>query len=180
MKCEGAENPPCKRCEKVGRECLPQGARAKDSDNLHGSPHRSKDSSLASRHPERPRKTNASLARNHTQPTVLPSAHTPASTTTLSLQKASTPYTNPPVSRLRMNPSDLDSRSELPSIYSTPPVETVNESTPYPPSPSMAVSVPRKRKRHATVVGSDIMSPGSFCTGEILIPKDDIKEMIQL
>ena len=24
MKCEGSENPPCNRCRKVGRECVPQ------------------------------------------------------------------------------------------------------------------------------------------------------------
>lgn len=81
----------------------------------------------------------------------------------------------------RFEHSQAQSLSELPSIYSTPPVDAVTEQSKYHASPRSTTSVSRKRKRYtdALSVGDTMMSPASF-SAENILTREEMKDMIQL
>ncbi len=181
MKCEGAESPPCKRCEKVGRECLPQVTRLKGAPVVQSSPHRD-NSVLVTGHPDKPSNSVVSISPAYLHETGSVQG-TSASARSANLPRPADIPSRSLVDRFRISQAEKNNHSELPSIYSTSPVDAVNESTPYSTSPNTVGSVPnRKRKRYTTAtISSDAgLSPATSCNGEILLAKDDIKEMIQL
>lgn len=169
MKCEGAEDPRgCKRCWKVGRECISQ-SRSRTSNELQDFSHRDgiRQAHASNLHPDRP--SNAIV-----------SIHSP-------VRQSITPYRAQARHSLPLV-ADYSPRaqigSELPSIYSTPPVENVDnlsEENRYHDLPQSAPA--RKRKRHTDIVspanGDLTTSPASFLP-EINITKHEMREMIQL
>lgn len=175
MKCEGADDPPCKRCEKVGRECIPQTGRPRGAQEPQNSP-QGHDVGLAPSlglHPERPSNSIVSILSS-------------ASGGNHSRSAQGTSHIAPPqeprsVVVTRFENSQTQSLSELPSIYSTPPVDAVTEQSRYHASPRSTTSVSRKRKRNgdALSIGDNTMSPASF-SAENILTKEEMKDMIQL
>ncbi|KAH7410876.1 hypothetical protein BKA64DRAFT_662043 [Cadophora sp. MPI-SDFR-AT-0126] len=159
MKCEGSENPPCIRCRKVGRECVPQTSsrqkstaetRAFDATSIQH----------ASRTP-----SNAPIPRPQTNN-----------------------FRFLPDPRPRAADHRLANDSVIPSIYSTPPVDAVLEPRFKPssssPSPRiMESSLLRKRKRHFIYSPSNEgLTPvaSSLEVDRSLLSREEMKEMIQL
>ncbi|KAL2070631.1 hypothetical protein VTL71DRAFT_13657, partial [Oculimacula yallundae] len=159
MKCEGWENPPCTRCAKVGRECIPQtSTRTKGSSGSHQSD--VNDGNI-----------NQTRARHSAGAAI----DRPKS--------SSLNYILDPVPRTlgAVAPEE----SVIPSIYSTPPVNAVLDHGGKSSSPSSNLEplVFRKRKRQPIYSPSNgISSPAGSCMimDRNLLSRSDMKEMIQL
>jgi hypothetical protein len=176
MKCEGADDPPCKRCQKVGRECIAQIVRPKGGSDLSQSSPRRTNKMLSPHpnlHPDRPSNTIISIL---TPSSVVKDSHSPAETVPLTTLGDSRAVVS------RFEQSQALNLSELPSIYSTPPVDTVSEESKYQTSPRSSISVSRKRKRftYALSSGQTTMSPVSSTPREIILTREEMKDMIQL
>jgi|SRR6187402_701192 len=182
MKCEGAADPPCIRCRKAGRECLPQISRqrtALEFQSNGGSPSLFGPRQLSSAYPT---------------PLIL-NGHSKTST-------ASDPPRNgyvrsslpPPTTNFRFLPdprstvnarvSSNDFISGLPSIYSTSPVDAIIE-------PGVSTATPRaldsvyskKRKRNAVTTPSDetLTPANSYRNDEtISLTRKDMRDMVAL
>jgi len=198
MKCEGADNPPCKRCKKVGRECVPQNARPRGVQELQ-SPQQQCDITHP-QHLERPTNTIVVSMPNPPQPRNGRNSQQleqPVNTIVVSTSGLTpgTEHTNRIIEIPRVIPfeevrpvaprfenAQVQNLSELPSIYSTPPVDTVTEQSGYHISPRTTTSYSRKRKRLTDNItsGETMMSPASYYQGEVLLTNDEMKDMIQL
>ncbi|KAK0119957.1 hypothetical protein ONS95_011381 [Cadophora gregata] len=159
MKCEGSENPPCIRCQKVGRECVPQTTYRQKSivetriSDVRVNQHASRISSIASI----PRPPTNSFR-------FLP---------------------DPKPRSVDREPAN---DSVIPCIYSTPPVDAVLESR-FKPSSSTSSPRPmestflRKRKRQSTYSPSnEALTPttSSLEVDRTLLSRAEMKDMIQL
>lgn len=171
MKCEGAENPPCKRCLKVGRECVSQNSRLRASLELQDFTPRDESRLPPSHlhpHPDMPSNSIISINSLKDVQTVMGSPHNPR------------PRLPQPFISDYGSSSRSQTAPELPSIYATPPVDTLSEEHRYHNLPQ-STPVTRKRKRHTENVSiRDTMSPASFSQREIIITKEEMKEMIHL
>ncbi|KAH7354802.1 hypothetical protein BKA65DRAFT_228867 [Rhexocercosporidium sp. MPI-PUGE-AT-0058] len=155
MKCEGSKNPPCNRCRKVGRECLPQ-------------------TSTRQREGQEPQKYDGSVNQAGTRP--------PASAPIPRAQIDNFRFLPDP--KPRAAESRALNESTIPSIFSTPPVDAVLEPRCKTLSPrSDEFKVSRKRKRQSTYSpNNEVLTPAtsSLDLDSTLLSKEDMKEMIQL
>ena len=199
MKCEGSENPPCIRCRKVGRECVPQtSSRQKGPvETQRFDATTSQVSKVSSRkeynilggrdllhvsrssYNVRAKQNGCLLVQQH-----------------VSRDSSTVPIPRPQTHNFRFlpdpRPRSADHRPAndlvIPSIYSTPPVDAVLEPR-FKPSSSSSSPRPvdstllRKRKRQSTYSPSnDGLTPvtSSLEVDRSLLSRAEMKEMIQL
>lgn len=154
VKCEGSANPPCIRCRKSGRPCLPP--------------------------PTNPgSQTTLPDPRQHYQsPPSIPRLHEAIRPQSHGLPRYSNGFT------AISSHSTNDSLHKLPSIYSTAPVDAVIEpgsKSPVAISPYSTYSMAgRKRKRPGLGSGEGLMTSETSRTEEIPISKKDMKDMVLL
>lgn len=192
MKCEGVENPPCIRCSKVGRECIPQTSSRKVTRTPRA---------LTQKFERFP---SEAISKDESPLDALARAGSIASTSPV--HHRSTHANNPvpgfsPAPLHHVNPSTTESNettrhtqddvlTELPSIYSTPPIDAVTQSTPghadsgaVSPHIMGSMSV-RKRKRHptATPESHNLMTPAQSYGGDDGVPisRRDMRDFISL
>ncbi|CZT45622.1 uncharacterized protein RSE6_05947 [Rhynchosporium secalis] len=156
MKCEGSEDPPCSRCRKVGRDCIPQAS-------------------------TRPKAKSGSATQQYHVNTYQNVTRPATNVATDPLQTNNPRYLLDQAPSVDTSTQD---ESVIPSIYSTPPVNAVLESRGKTSPPSnFETTVLRKRKRYSTYSPSNgVPTPGSsnMDVDRTLLSKTDMKEMIQL
>lgn len=192
MKCEGVENPPCIRCSKVGRECIPQTSNRKVTRTPRAPPQKYE------------RLPSEAIPKDESPLDALARAGSIASTSPISHRSIHT--TNPhqnfsaaPLHHVEPSPREhnnhgghaqSDLLTELPSIYSTPPIDAVTQSTPGhagsgAASPHIMGSMSvRKRKRHPTSTpeSQHLMTPAQSYSGDdgVSISRRDMRDFISL
>lgn len=182
MKCEGVENQPCIRCSKVGRKCVPQTSSRKT---------RKVQQPATQQFSARPLTDTAKLAYNSPSQTIpRPSYLTSRSPTNV---QSNSGNANGLVSSRRIPLSRGDTASsstnetftELPSIYSRAPIDTVIEANlnSEEASPHMLGSISRKRKRQSTSTTDDRNLPTptqSYQEDDPPINRKDMRDIIAL
>lgn len=167
MKCVGANNPPCAKCIKAGRICQPQ---------------------LPAHNPYQ-----------YSQPQPQPHSHSPrhissrlSSNSAYELERPITGHgmvdtiPRPTIQTLQNQQlcsifaQRRGSHAGLPSIFSTPPVDVLNNSSPQTSAPTLPSETPKKRKRSGvTSEGLEPPSPNIRLSEEqIVLPLQDIRDMI--
>ena len=197
MKCEGGANN-CIRCQKAGRACLPQVTLQKAIFNAHLPKNQLQDTTPKSYFETTPTVNHKpaipDAAERELPPRVdvvfagfdnFQRSHVPSVRTTTDY---SPQYNQRTSWSTNIRPSQNDTVGELPSIFSTPPVDTVTG----PASPTMTgnpldgktSSFERKRKRamRPNAEIEDLLTPANSQRSEDSLPitKKDMRDMVDL
>jgi len=166
MKCEGAEDPPCERCRKSGRECVlpspgtrqipPQGSEASS--------------------------TGTTTAISQGAPINLPGRSTGSHQLGMASSLPPPNHTFPPQPRSVQRNTQNRKITETASVHSTHAVNSRIELSSQPSTSTSGTSVKRKRYARSTPGSEALSTPGIFQSQEEGIPisKKEMRDMIHL